>query len=244
MSFGFVLWWGVLPILATVIIVVLTRSRKGGRSPELSRVEETVVALVGTGAMLTAVGSVLFLILTGIQAFTADPTRIGGFAVANAAAPSFAAKAPAIVGAGYESVWLEVAGLPTDARWLLFLEYALPLVAALAISVAVAWLAIALLRGGPFVRSLPNVVGIAAVAILLGGLGSQVAASAARAAVVAYLDERVITAGDSGEGPYEGLMSWSLTLDLAPVGWALGLALVAAAFQIGVRMQRDTRALV
>ena len=35
-----------------------------------------------------------------------------------------------------------------------------------------------------------------------------------------------------------------MNLDLAPIGWAFGLALVAAAFQIGTRMQKDTEALV
>ena len=35
-----------------------------------------------------------------------------------------------------------------------------------------------------------------------------------------------------------------LNLDAAPVGWAFGLALVAGAFQIGTRLQRETDLLV
>ncbi len=245
MPWSFLALWVGLPILvATIVVTVMVRSRRGDRATALSRVEEWVVALVGTGALLVAGGSAVFLVMAGTQAFSAEPSRVAGFPVANAPVPGFTERSDAIVGAGYESVWLEVAGLPAGTRWLLYLEVALPLIAALSIGVAVMWLAIALLRGRPFVRSLPNVVGVASIAVLVGGLGSQVLASAARASVVTFLGEREMTAGDSGDGPYEGFMAWSLSLDLAPVGWALGLALVAAAFQIGVRMQKDTEALV
>ncbi|MDT0144653.1 hypothetical protein [Microbacterium sp. PRC9] len=245
MAWQFLALWVGLPILVgTFVVVVLVRTRRADEHGVLSRVEQWVIAAVGTGAMLVAAGSAVFLITVGVQVFTAEPSRITGFPLANALVPEFTGKSDAIVNAGYESVWLEVAQLPDGTRWLLYLEYALPLVAALAIGVAVSWLAIVLLRGRPFVRSLPNVVGVAAIAVLVGGMGSQVAASAARASVVSFIGERVITAGDQGDGPYEGLMGWSLMLDLAPIGWALGLALVAAAFQIGIRMQKDTEALV
>ncbi|MGN8553095.1 UNVERIFIED_CONTAM: hypothetical protein OHV15_10985 [Microbacterium sp. SLM126] len=245
MGSGFLILWVALPILVgTALVIVLVRGRRRTGEDGLSRVEEWSVALVGTGAMLVAGGSAVFLVTSAIQVFSAEPSRITGFPLGNAAVPEFTEKSAAIVGAGYESAWLEVAGLPDGTRWLLYLEFALPLAAGLAIGTAVAWLAIALLRGRPFVRSLPHVVGVAAVAVLVGGLGSQVLASAARASVVAFLGERVITAGDAGEGPYEGLTGWFLTLDLAPIGWAFSLALVATAFQLGVRMQKDTEALV
>lgn len=245
MGSGFLILWVVLPVLVgTALVIVLVRGRRKAGEDGLSRFEEWTVALVGTGAMLVAGGSAVILVVAGIQVFAAGALRIDGFPLGNAGVPEFTEKSAAIVGAGYESAWLEVQGLPDASRWLLYLEDALPLATALSIGTAVAWLAIALLRGRPFVRSLPHVVGVAAIAVLVGGLGSQVFASAARASVVAFLGEREITAGDAGDGPYEGLTGWFLTLDLAPVGWAFGLALVAAAFQLGVRMQKDTEALV
>lgn len=245
MEWGWLLMWVGLPVVVTtIVVVVMVRSRNRTTVGTLSKLEEWVVALVGTGSMLVAGGSIAGLIASAVQVFSTDPSTVRGFPLSNAAVPAFTEKSDAIVDAGYETAWLEVAGLPDSTRWLMYIEIALPALATLAIGVAVAWLAIALLRGRPFVRSLPNVVGIAALSVLVGGLGSQVFASAARASVVEFLGAREITAGDFGEGPYEGLMSWSLGLDLAPIGWALGLALVAAAFQIGTRLQRDTDLLV
>lgn len=233
-----------LPIVvATIVVGVMLRSRRTLPVGGLSRLEEWLVALVGTGALLVSAGSATALVTTAIQTFASDPSHVRGVAVGNAAVPPFAERSSAIVDASYETAWLDVAGLPDGTRWLLYLETALPVLAALAIGLSTAWLAIGLLRGRPFMRSLPNVVGIAAIAVMVGGLGSQVLAFLARGAIIEFLDPQVITAGDSGNGPYEGL-AMGLNLDLAPVGWAFGLALVAAAFQIGTRLQRESDLLV
>lgn len=209
----------------------------------LTKADQVGSAIIGAGALIIGAFQVLILVYGVIHVFDTEPRRVYGMPLANATVPEFTAKSNAIVGAGYESVWLEIAGLPLGARWLLFLETALPALATLTISIAIAWLAIALLRGRPFSRALTNGIGTAAIAVLVGGLGAQIAAAVARESIVSFLDPRVITAGGGASGSHEGLAS-ILNLSLAPIGWSFGLALVAVAFHIGTRLQRDTEGLV
>lgn len=237
------MWMGAPVVIAGAIIILLTRRRSVNRSG-LSRFEEWCVGLTGTGALLILVLGVMNLFFS-TSVFSSDPTVVHGFVLGNAEAPAFTEKADAIEDAGYETAWLSVAGLPVGARWLIYGETALPALAMIAVCVAVFWLAIMLLRGRPFVRSLSNVIGITAVAVMIGGVGAQIFAGASRSAVVEHLAPSVITAGGNAADPsYEGLTSWALNLDLAPVGWALGLALVASAFELGQRLQKDTEGLV
>jgi len=240
------LWVGVpLVVLGFVVAILLTgrRSRTTDRS-RLTRAEELVVAMVGTGALLVGGITVAGLIFGGIRTFTENPWRILNMPIANAGVPEFTGKSDAITNAGYESVWLDVADIPTGSRWLFYLELALPALATIAISASIMWLAIALLRGRPFTVALTNTIGVASISVLIGGVGAQVAGAAARGSIVDFLGAQEITAGDIGAGPYEGLVGFMLNLDAAPVGWAFGLALVAGAFQIGTRLQRETDLLV
>lgn len=210
----------------------------------LGRWEKGAVSLVGAGALIAVPLAVYGLIASAVSVAQLDPLRIDGMAIANAEVPAFTAASATIADAGYESVWLDVAGLPTGIRTLLWAETALPQLAALVIALAIAWLAFGLLRGAPFARALPTLLGVTAIVIVGAGLGTQVLGAIARGEVVSFLGARDITAGDAGDGPYEGLMAFSSTLDLAPLGWGLGLALVAGAFTLGARMQSDARGLV
>lgn len=245
MNIGFLALWVGAPLvvsIAFVILLVLGHRDSAGRG--LRATENAIITVIGSGAGLIALGSLALLALTAVRTFSAPELTVRAFAYGNAEPPDFIRKAPAIVDAGYDGVWMTVAKLPLDARWLLFLQQAMPMIAALAVSLAVVWLSVVLLRGRPFIRSMPLIIGIAAIAVLIGGLAEQVFASAARSAVVEFLDPRLVTSGDAGDGPYAGVAGWSLALDLAPVGWALGLALFATALQIGTRMQKDTEGLV
>lgn len=236
------MWVGAPVIIAGVIIVLLTRRRAS--RPDLSRFETWSVALIGSGSLLVLLAGLGSLYFT-TSVFSSDPTIVRDFYLGNAPVPAFTEKASAIVDAGYETVWLAVSKLPLETRWLLYAETGLPALAMIAISAAVFWLSMMLLRGRPFVRSLTHMAGAAAVVVMIAGVGAQVFASAARASVVEFLNPQVITAGGNMTDPsYEGLTGWALNLDLAPVGWALGLALVAAAFELGQRLQKDTEGLV
>ncbi|MGB4135164.1 MAG: hypothetical protein WA971_01285 [Microbacterium sp.] len=236
------LWVGVPLVVAGVIIALLARRRTA--STLLSRLETWTIGLVASGAALVALAGILLAFL-GTAVFQAEPLTVRGFDLVNAETPAFAQKADAVVDAKYESVQLTVTGLPLAARWLLYAETALPVLAMIAISGAVFWLSFLLLRGRPFVRSLTWTIGASAVIVMVCGLGTQIFASAARGAVVEFLDPRIITGGGTFDNPqYEGTTGWSLSLDLAPVGWAIGLALVAAAFELAQRLQKDTEGLV
>ncbi len=239
-AWGPILLWVGAPI-AVVSVVVVIMTRKTGRPPVggLSRVESYATSLIGAGGMLVALLSAVGLVGAAFRSFGDDPFLVNGMPFGGGSPAALEGVEP-VVASGFESVWIEVAGLPAASRWLFFLEAALPSLAAATIGVAVAGLAIALIRDRPFARSLPNVIGVAAVAVLVAGLGSQAAGAFARATVVDFLGVREVTeAGADGSLAY-----FSLALDLAPVGWAFALALIAAAFQIGYRLQRDTEALV
>lgn len=242
MAIGWLTMWVGGPVLIAVVIIILLTQRRSLRV-ELSRLETWCVGLIGSGALLVMIGAAVSLFTTRV--FSTDPTVMRGFDLGNAKVPGFAEKSDLIVDAGYETVWLSVSSLPDSTRWLMYGEAALPALATTAICATVFWLSLMLLRGRPFGRSLVHSVRATAIIVVIAGMGTQVFASAARASVVTYLDPFTVTAGgNADDSSYEGLMGWTLNLDLAPVGWALGLALVAAAFELGHRLQRDTEGLV
>ncbi|MDL9978293.1 hypothetical protein [Microbacterium candidum] len=238
------LWVGVPVVIAGAVIVLAARSRRGASRTGLSRADMIGIAITGTGAFLVAGLSAAAVVGTAFLTFSSEPTRIPRMPVSSDRTPAFADKSDAIVGAGYETAWLEVAGLPIGPRWMLFLEGALPLVASCAIGGAIFWLSIALRRRKPFTRLLPLGIGIAAVAVMIGGMGAQLAGAYGRAMVVNFLGAAEVTAGGDGTSTYESLAGFALNLDAAPIGWAFGLALVAMAFQMGTRLQKDTEGLV
>lgn len=239
MPLQFILLWAVAPLVLGAVAVILLSVRRRAAQTTLTRTETWVISLIGSGAMLTVAGGVWGAVATAITGFSHNPLQIRQMPFWGGPVEAVADES-AIAASGYETVWLDVLDVPAGARWLLFLEAALPSFAAVAIGVAVAWLSLTLLRERPFTRALPHAIGVAAIAVMVAGVGSQVAGSFGRALVVDYLGNANVTA-DDGAG---SLAYFTLGLDLAPIGWAFGLALVAAAFQIGTRMQRETELLV
>lgn len=227
-------------VATALTIWSIRRATTGPATPgiALGRGEKAVVSLIGAGGLVAVPLSVIGLITSAVAIATPPAVRVSGIPLAGGEYPPFLVASDAPVDAGYESAWVEVANLPGGVRALLWTADALPLLAGLVIGVGVAWLAIALLRGAPFARALPIVLGIVAIAVIAAGLGRQVLEAIARGETVAFLG-----APQDITGP-GGFAAFSLGLDLGPLGWGLGIALLAAAFSIGTRMQRDSAGLV
>ncbi|MFP7835004.1 hypothetical protein [Marisediminicola sp. LYQ134] len=102
-----------------------------------------------------------------------------------------------------------------------------------AVCAALAWLCLRVFVGRPFVASATAGIGVVAILIVAGGLGSSFLTSVAHAQIGDYL---ALTEA--------GVPLFELSVDLAPLGWGVALAVVAGAFELGQRMQRDTTGLV
>ena len=207
-------------------------------------VERAALHVVAVVTALVAVASIASIVAVTVSRLTEQYTAVREMLIGNSTTPAFT-KAPAIREASYDSVTATIEDLPDPVRWLLVAEQVTPPLATLGVSLCLLWLCIRLLKGRPFGRSVSAAVGVSAVVILIGGTLSQVLAAIARAEVVAFLGVRDVTAGGTtGDPSYEGFIAFGLSLDLGVIGVGLALAVVAAAFEYGEKLQRDTDGLV
>lgn len=199
-----------------------------------------IVGAAGVVAALWAVG----VVLAAGTHLGDGPLTVDRMTIGNAETPAFVADLAAVTEARYESVGITVEGAPETARWLLWGAYVAAALPTIGIAVTLAWLCVRILRGRAFGRSLTAATVSAAILAILGGTASQILGASGRAAIVDFLGVDSTAGGDAGAGPAEGFAGFALSVDLGPVAIGVVLAVVAVAFQIGARMQQDTRGLV
>lgn len=213
--------------------------------PVMSRGDRVALGATAAVAGLVAVGAAVGGVMSVVQALRDDPLTLHGFPLVNARTPEFTEPFGQVSEARYESAALTVTGLPTSVRWPFAAQSAVTALAVVGVSLALLWLALRVLRNRPFGRSMTAALVASAVLIIVGGTASQLLGAAGNAAVVHHLGTDITGGADTArpEG-YEGLMAYALDLSLAPIGVGMALAVVALAFQIGARLQRDTEGLV
>ena len=133
--------------------------------------------------------------------------------------------------ATFDTVTLTIADPYAGIRVLLMGAVALTWLLVVGICAVLAWLCTRVFLGKPFGVVATWGTGAVSLLVLASGLGTPMlnGMAAQRIAFTLGLKE---------------LPHLAFTVDLAPVGWALALAVVSAVFQIGQRMQRETDGLV
>jgi hypothetical protein len=193
--------------------------------------EAITLGLVATGAVSIAIAALTGAVGSAIEIF-ASPVAV--------ALPIHDVKMPGVAdAAGVASAELTQSvvtfeTLDAGTRWLLFAEVALPALATIVVCMTLWWLGYSLIRQRAFRRSMVPVIGTAAIALVAAGTFAPLLGGIGRAQAVEQLPA---SATDS-------FRTFLVTLDLAPIGWGIALALIASAFEVGRRLQRDTEGLV
>lgn len=195
--------------------------------------EKVILGIIAGGA--AAIGVIELILLVGrvIRTAVDDAITLTGMPLTDAAASQFTAASPLVTAASFETATLTIEGLPTSARAALIGAAILTSLVAIGICAVVTWLCVRVFVGRPFVRSATWGIGVVSILVIAGGLGGSLLNGIANAEAVAH-------AGLESAG----MPMLLVTTDLAPLGWGLALAVVAGAFELGQRMQRDQEGLV
>ncbi|HWS50497.1 MAG TPA: hypothetical protein VN241_05765 [Microbacterium sp.] len=204
------------------------------RRAYVSRADGFALGLIATGAVSVAAASVVSMIQSAFGAFGEEvhvrmPVTGGEVTALEGIA--------GVSSAQYAAADVVLTTVPAGARWLLFTEGALPALATIGVCIVAWWLGVSLMRSRPFRNSMSWAIGIAACLVVAGGVFGQLSGAVGRAVIV----ERLAA---SHPAVTDVFWTFLIDLDLAPVGWGFALALIAGAFSIGSRLQRETEGLV
>lgn len=199
----------------------------------LGLIEKVILGIIAGAAAAIGVVEVVLTVGRVIRTLADRVVTVAGVPLAETAAPVFTEASSAVVTADYDSVTLALEGLPAGIRALLVAAVILGGIVTIGVCAAVAWLCLRVFLGRPFVTSATWGIGLVSILIIVGQLGSAALTSIGNAEIAIFL-------GEVGNQ----LPAFLAVVDLAPLGWGLALAVVAAAFEIGQRLQRETEGLV
>lgn len=195
--------------------------------------EKTILGFIaGAAVAIGVVEAVLLTMRVGSLASDAS-TTVTGLPLADVAADEFTGASGLVSAAQFESLSLTIESLPSTARGYLIAATVVTSLLAIGICAVVAWLCVRVFVGRPFVRSATWGIGAVAILVIFAALAGPTLTGVAHAEIVEHL-------GLDGTG----LPAFGVAIDFAPIGWGLALAVVAGAFELGQRMQRDTEGLV
>jgi len=203
------------------------------RSARPSLSEAVALGLVATGAVSIGVASVFGAVGAGIEIFGSPvpvSLPVDGEQMASLS------DADGIAAAEYTQSVVSFESLDAGTRWLLLAEAALPALATVIVCASLWWLGLSLIRQRAFRRSMVPMLATAALALIVTGMTGPLFGAIARAQVV----EQLAASGADTEGFWMFLYQ----LNPASIGWGIALALVATAFEVGQRLQRETEGLV
>lgn len=198
-----------------------------GAARALGIAEKAILGLIAGAAAAVGIIDLVFLVQRVITLGTAETLTVTGVPVTT---PANLADL-AVIASTYETISITATGLPTDARSLLAIATVLSTLVVIGVCAVLVWLCLRVFVGRPFVASATWGIGGVAILVIVGGLGGSLLQSVAHSVIVQHL----------ALGPAEPP---TFSVDLAPLGWGLALAVVAGAFEIGQRLQRDTDGLV
>lgn len=193
------------------------------RSRVLGRLEKTILGFIAGGAAAVALAELVRFIQRVLD-LVSGPVSLTGVPTSEPLDAGFA-------NATFDTVSLTVTDLSAGGRAALVAAEALSSLLAIGICVALAWLCLRVFLGKPFVKSATWGIGIVAILVLVASMIRPLLTAIGEAEAA-----RVLGA--------EQLPLLLMVVDPGPIAWGLALAVVAAAFEIGQRLQRDTEGLV
>jgi hypothetical protein len=235
---GYALWMvgGFLLVVAAIAAVVAwTARRRGSRTAVIS----ATLTIAGWWVALIVIATPFAV----VQTLTADSVMVTDLPVSMAwpeplDCGASSAATPTLACANVPTANATILGLTFAPRALLAVGQVLGSVAIALPAVAIGVVCFQMLRGRPFARTASRALIIAALVVLVAGIGVDIASGIGRGLAAAEVLPR------HGDGAVTAGAVYSLTVELWPFGAALALAALAAVFRYGFTLQRETEGLV